>query len=154
MTAWNLYLGPVLGRWRGQAEESGRTQVENAWLRLRGPAVDQAHGSVSAALTVTVPPSKGEGSNVGMRPSVSRETSGRLWLAAWKWGRCWLHERRCPVRCIQWLTPGIVNHTEPNPSDCLRSEETRHRQVLGLPRFHVKHGKWLSRRRGNCAVRP
>ena len=27
------------------------------------------------------------------RPEVSRETEGRLWLAAWKWGRCWLHER-------------------------------------------------------------
>ena len=38
MTAWTLYLGPVLGRWRGQAEESGRTQVENAWPRLRDPA--------------------------------------------------------------------------------------------------------------------
>ena len=58
MTAWTLYLGPVLGRWRCQAEESGRTQVENAWPRLRDHAVDQAHGSVSAALTVTVRPSK------------------------------------------------------------------------------------------------
>ena len=58
MAAWTLDFGLVLGSWRGQAEESGRTQVENAWLRLRGPAVDQAHGSVSAALTVTVPPSK------------------------------------------------------------------------------------------------
>lgn len=38
VTAWTLYLGPVLGRWRGQTEESGRTQVENAWPRRRDPA--------------------------------------------------------------------------------------------------------------------
>ena len=36
----------------------------------------------------------------------------------------------------------------------LRSEETRNGQVLALPRFHVKHGKGLSRYRGDCAARP
>lgn len=29
-------------------------------------------------------------------------------------------------------------------------EETRYRQILVFPRFHVKHGKQMSRRRRNC----
>lgn len=34
------------------------------------------------------------------------------------------------------------NHPAFLPEESLRSEETRSRQVLVLPRFHVKHGKW------------
>ena len=26
--------------------------------------------------------------------------------------------------------------------ESFRSEESSNRQILGLPRFHVKHGKW------------
>lgn len=29
-------------------------------------------------------------------------------------------------------------------------EETRYRRILVLPRFHVKHGKQMLRRRRNC----
>ena len=34
------------------------------------------------------------------------------------------------------------NHPAFLPEESLRSEEIRYRQVLVLPRFHVKHGKW------------
>ena len=34
------------------------------------------------------------------------------------------------------------NHPAFFPEESFRSEETRSRQVLVLPRFHVKHGKW------------
>jgi len=46
----------------------------------------------------------------------------------------------------------VNNHPTLLPEQSLRSEEIRNRQALGLPRFHVKHGKWLLGRRGNCVV--
>ena len=37
--------------------------------------------------------------------SVSRETTSRFRFAAWKRGLMPLHERRCVLRCLCWLTP-------------------------------------------------
>ena len=75
--------------------------------------------------------------------SVSRETTGRFGIAAWKRGLMPLHERRCVLRCLCWLTPETMNnHPTPLFEQSLGSEEIRYRQVLVLPRFHVKHGKW------------
>lgn len=46
------------------------------------------------------------------------------------------------------------NHPTLLSEERLRSEETRNGQVLALPRFHVKHGKGLSRYHGDCVARP
>ena len=36
------------------------------------------------------------------------------------------------------------------PEESFRREESSNRQILGLPRFHVKHGKWRLHRYRNC----
>ena len=46
------------------------------------------------------------------------------------------------------------NHPAFLPEESLRSEEIRYRQVLVLPRFHVKHGKWRLHRYRICVARP
>ena len=87
--------------------------------------------------------------------SVSRETTGRFGIAARKRGLMPLHERRCVLRCLCRLTPETMNnHPTPLLEQSLGSEETRYRQVLVLPRFHVKHGKWRLHRYRICVARP
>jgi len=46
------------------------------------------------------------------------------------------------------------NHLAFLPEESLRSEETRSRQVLVVPRFHVKHGKWRLHPYRICVARP
>ena len=87
--------------------------------------------------------------------SVSRETTDRFGIAARKRGLMPLHERRCVLRCLCRLTPETMNnHPTPLLEQSLGSEETRYRQVLVLPRFHVKHGKWRLHRYRICVARP
>lgn len=47
--------------------------------------------------------------------------------------------------------PQVTNkHPVFLPEESFRSEESSNRQILGLPRFHVKHGKWRLHRYRNC----
>ena len=90
-----------------------------------------------------------------MRLSVSRETTSRLWNA--HGGGLYVSPTHADASLDAFVgSPQMTNNHPPMllPEQSLGSEETRDRQVLGSPRFHVKHGKWLSRRHGERVARP
>ena len=141
-------LGPLRGCRRGQVDERCRLG-----LRTQGLASMNRQRRSSTRLGVCSADHNGPAVIVRRErrwntTSVSRETTGRFGIAARKRGLMPLHERRCVLRCLCWPTPETMNnHPAFLPEESLRSEEIRSRQVLAVPRFHVKHGKQMSRRR-------
>ena len=153
--AFTLRLAPLrwsLGVGKGRC---GRPQV-----RTLGPATMNPRGRSSPQHDVRSVDRHGSVVKVRRErrwntTSVSRETTGRFGIAARKRGLMPLHERRCVLRCLCRLTPETMNnHPTPLLEQSLGSEETRYRQVLVLPRFHVKHGKWRFHPYRICVARP
>lgn len=89
-----------------------------------------------------------------MRLSVSREATSRLWNA--HGSGVYVSPTHVDASLDAFVgSPQMTNnHPMLLPEQSLGSEETRDRQVLGSPRFHVKHGKWLSRWHGERVARP
>lgn len=156
---WNRPL-PSASRLSAEVWGQAREGAADPQVRTLGPATMNPRGQSSPQHDVRSV--HRHGSVVKVRrercwntTSVSRETTGRFRFAAWKRGLMPLHERRCVLRCLCWLTPETMNnHPTPLLEQRLRSEETRYRQVLVLPRFHVKHGKWRFHPYRICVARP
>ena len=128
--------------------EAGRENAAGPQLRTLGPATMTPQCRSSPQRGVRSVDRHGSVGQVKRKrrwntTSVSRETTGRFGIAARKRGLMPLHERRCVLRCLCWPTPETMNN-RPTPllEQSLGCEETRYRQVLVLPRFHVKYGKW------------